>query len=268
MNDDLAARPRARRRGLRLGARRRLWRVRWRLTRRDRFRRRGLIVCVVIALLCATAARFEPERNVASGALIDATVFLRSMLFPWTPEHPDLERPRAIVVALDQTTLDAEGFRDSPRALYGPYFAEAARKALDHGAAVVVFDFLFAFQAPQGDDALSDAIRSYEKPLEDLFVAERRTGRVVIARTQNLLPADRFRRLFTRPAGVGLAEAAIDADGVIRRAPAALETRAHGVLPTLAGLARSRVRPRSARSISRPGPARSSPSSYCRRRSS
>ncbi|MEO0363537.1 MAG: CHASE2 domain-containing protein, partial [Pseudomonadota bacterium] len=174
----------------RLRARRRLWLVRRRMVRGGGLRLGGMLFCLAIAALCALAADAEPKRNAFAGAFVDATVWLRAQLFPWDPGEDD--RARAVVVALDEKTLKAEEFRDVPRALFGPYFAEAAQKALDHGAGVVAFDFVFAFEAPKRDEALAAAIEAYEAPLRTLFFREGRRGRVVIARTETIVPAPRF----------------------------------------------------------------------------
>ncbi|MEM7544019.1 MAG: adenylate/guanylate cyclase domain-containing protein [Pseudomonadota bacterium] len=223
-------------------ARLRLMRIRRKMRRRRRFPVRPMIACFLIALLCAAAARFEPQRLPLSGLFIDTTIWLRGQLF--APSEPKLRPDEAavVVVALDETTLATKPFSDVPRVLHNRFLAEAARKALDHEAKVVAFDMVFAFQAPRDDEVLSAAIRAYEAPFEELLLAERRTGRIILATTADTQPADRYARLFTRPLGLGFAETRLDGDGVMRRVPAFLNADDdQRRVPTLSGLVRDRM---------------------------
>ncbi len=229
--------------GLRLAGRRRLYRIRRKMQRKRALPVQHILGCVIIATLCALGARFEPAHTATAGMFIDGTIWLRAQLFPGAVEKTPPEDARVIVVGLDQRTLDAEGFRDLPRVLHSRYLAEAARKALDHGATIAIFDMIFAFEGPDNDRKLSEAMAEYQRPLINLIRKERKDGKVILAETEDSKPARRFSGLFaTTKKGVAFAEIPIDADGVMRRVPASLRAGDGNVLvPTLSGLVRERL---------------------------
>ncbi|GGH19219.1 hypothetical protein GCM10007036_21930 [Alsobacter metallidurans] len=129
-------------------------------------------------------------------------------------QHPDAASawPNAVVLLIDQETLDGPPWSLAPRALQHRQLAELGRRALDLGARKVGFDLVLALDP--ADLAIAGAdLRSFDAPLRALL--ERETDRVVIGSYPTVRPAQAYRDL-VGPGGVGVVDLQAEEDGVVR----------------------------------------------------
>lgn len=120
--------------------------------------------------------------------------------------------PNAVVLLIDQETLDGPPWSLAPRALQHRQLAELGRRALDLGARKVGFDLVLALDP--ADLAIAGAdLRSFDAPLRALL--ERESDRVVIGSYPTVRPAQAYRDL-VGPGGVGVVDLQAEEDGVVR----------------------------------------------------
>ena len=172
-----------------------------------------IVLQVVLASIAFGAALAAYVPFTALGGLADdAAAALRVDMFG----PRDMSEASVVVVALDERSVDDPMLAGTPRALMSPVWAELAERALGAGAEKVGFDFIMAFD---GGDLTVDGERPlarYDAPFLRLLRTEGRAGRVVIGRSQRLLPARRFRAM-AGEAGLAFVDVDADADGVARR---------------------------------------------------
>lgn len=157
------------------------------------------------------------------GLFYDAALAIHAQ---WRPVSQQ-DDSSVLVVGLDEASLAHPDLAKRPRALFGPVWAQTLTALRQAGAKVVVFDFILSFSG----DALA---AGYDREFLRALYQDR--GRIVLARSQSLLPARSYAAaLGFAPNALGLAELTPDADGVYRRVPLALA--AEQKLPTLAGAA-------------------------------
>jgi len=173
-------------------------------------RRRRLTLPTVLAatLLAAFASYLVGERMPGDGRLYDLALRVRGALAPG-PEI-EVEAPVAII-AVDQTSLDAEAFERLPRALFAPVWARLLDGLGAAGARAVGFDLLLSFSG----NALQPG---YDRDFQRALFAHRE--KVVLGRSGSVLPAKAYQAALRFDEGaLGLLELTRDGDGVYRRIP-------------------------------------------------
>ena len=188
-----------------------------------------LQVLIASVIFGAALAASVPYSSLG-GAADDAAAAVRHSLFG----PRSLSGAKVVTIALDRRSVNHPRLAATPRALMSPIWAEIAAKAFDHGAEKVALDFILAFDG--GDLRVGDEtpLRQYDTPFLRLLRSEGRKGRLVIGRSQELLPARRFTAT-AGASGVAFVEIDADVDGVIRRARTRYATADGELSPTLSG---------------------------------
>lgn len=189
-------------------------------------RRRRLFAIVVCGILAAILCRYTQGPGWAEGLFYDAALAVHAR---WGP--PQLDAPSVLVAGVDEASLAHPDLAKRPRALFGPVWAQALAAFRQAGAKVIVFDFILPFSG----DALAPG---YDREFLRALYQDR--GRIVLARSQSLLPARSYMAaLGLAPGALGMTEVTADADGVYRHIP--LTVAAGQKIPSLAGAALARA---------------------------
>ncbi|MEL7466382.1 MAG: adenylate/guanylate cyclase domain-containing protein [Pseudomonadota bacterium] len=186
-------------------------------------------VLAAAVLFGAALAAYLPQ-NTVGGWADDRAAAARALIWG----ERSFEAASVVVVALDEASVNDPRLAATPRALMSPIWAEIALKALDHGAEAVALDFIIAFD---GIDLVVDGetpLRRYDTPFLRMLAKEGRAGRLIIGRSQRLLPGRRFSAA-ARERGVAFVDIDADPDGVVRRVRARFTTEAGEVAATLSG---------------------------------
>jgi len=188
-----------------------------------------LPVILAAALVAGGMAAFVPNTTI-DGYADDAAAAARVRAFA----PGDLSAAAAVVLLLDEKSVNHPALKSMPRALMGPVWSALTEKALDSGARKVALDFILAFDP--ADLRLGDEqpLKGYDAPFLRMLLREGRAGRLVLGRSKDLTPARRFAAV-ARERGMAFVDILTDGDGVARRMPLGL-TRADGaVSQTLSG---------------------------------
>ena len=195
-----------------------------------------LIALAVAALVCSVISAL-PRDNAAEGWVTDRLVAARAMLFGVRP----LQSEHVVVIGVDQRSLDSPELGTIPRVMFSPVYKDLIDKALAHGAKGVALDFILTFDAGRMQKYRAEKperiLGRYDNDFLKLLRKERNTGRVILARSKTLLPAQRFQKT-TGGAGLGMVEVPVSAGNVIRRVPASADVPGDEPRPTISGLAR------------------------------
>ena len=193
-------------------------------------RKRVILQVVLIAVAFGAALAAWLPFTSLGGAADDAAAALRARMFG----ARTMENAASVVIALDSRSLRDDSLAATPRALMTPVWAALSEKALGHGADKVALDFIITFDG--GDLVVGDEkpLSRYDAPFLRLLRKEGRAGRIIIGRSQLLLPGRRFSALAGK-AGVAFVDLAADGDGVVRRVPTRFTTTEGDEAPTLSG---------------------------------
>lgn len=195
------------------------WRRRW---------RQALLVigAGVLALAASIAA---PQSHLVQGWLIDSTASVRAMVFG----TQSLQQARTVVVTLGGRSLDSAELFDTPRALFSPIWAALAGKALNAGAHAIAYDFILAYDAARLEIDGRAPLREMDRDFLALLRDQGRAGRIVLGRSQSILPARRFYHALGAE-GLGLIETPVGSGNVVRQIALSLLTEEGATLPSLA----------------------------------
>lgn len=193
-------------------------------------RLRVVLQVVAAAVAFGAALAFFLPPNAVGGAADDAAAGWRADIFG----ARDMGDAEVVVLALDERSVNDPTLATTPRALMTPVWAEIAEKALANGARKIGFDFILAFDGGDLTMAGERPLARYDAPFLQILRKEARAGRVVIGRSQDLLPARRFRAM-AREAGVAFLDFDTDGDGVARRIATRFQTSDGKTAFTLSG---------------------------------
>lgn len=195
---------------------------------------------LLLAIICSVISYKQNFTTYIDGLFFDLSIFSNFHL----QKLVDLDKDSSdnasstVVIAVDEPTLAAPEAQ-VPRAMFSPLFAEVASKALQAGAKNVIFDVVMEFDTARwglGGVERPEEFSKFDTPFLTLLGKHRKEKKIILARTASGIPAERFRALAGTGA-IALAELPLDADGVIRQIPLALETVSGRKAFTLAGAA-------------------------------
>lgn len=185
---------------------------------------RALVGCACAAL-AALLGIYGPDATQLDGRIFDVMVAQRNDL---APRVVDVAAEPAVVVAVDQGSMEADELAGLPRVLFSPYWAQLIDALDTADAKAIGFDVIFAWAA----DAMQPGM---DTPL--LEAIARLPDKVAIVRSSRTSPAPPF--FYAAGGGedphrLPLAELNPDGDGVIRTVAPWVVT-SEGPWPTLSG---------------------------------
>lgn len=186
-----------------------------------------IILCA--ALVAGVIAAVAPQTPI-DGLADDAAAAARSA----TLGARDMADAKAVVLLLDEKSLDASVLVGTPRALMSPLWTTLTEKALTHGADSVALDFILAFDGADLRLGETQPLKSYDTLFLRLLMKESRAGRLLIGRSKDMPPARRFASV-AGAAGVAYVDTHPDGDGVVRRMRLGHTLEDGTIAPTLAG---------------------------------
>lgn len=189
-----------------------------------------LLQTIVAATAVAVAAVLLLPFTPVDGFADDAAAAARVAAFG----PADMSDAGAVVLLLDERSVDSARLTPIPRALMSPIWTELARKALDNGATAIGFDFVLAFDGGALRVGDTRPLKDYDAPFLRLLLKEARAGRVVLGRSGELAPARRFGMMASRR-GVAFVDVAADPDGVVRRIRSGYRLADDTIVATLSG---------------------------------
>jgi adenylate cyclase len=202
----------------------------------DFFRRRGwlrrIVISLLVACLALAAAVALPRDNVIEGWQTDIVSALRVAIFGTKP----LASEHVLIVTMDARSLDSPELIGRPRALFTPVYEAIAQKAFAHDARGLLLDVILAYDARGLKIGETSPLKGYDTPFLKLLRAERKTGRMVLGWSADLLPARRFLQVGGKDA-LGLTVIPLGAGNVIRDVPPSVQDLSGEMQPTLLGRA-------------------------------
>ncbi|MEM9060635.1 MAG: adenylate/guanylate cyclase domain-containing protein [Pseudomonadota bacterium] len=185
-------------------------------------------VALLIAIVLAGVSAVLPRENILQGWISDFSVGVRAAVFG----AEELDSGAVLVLGEDERSLDAPELQNRPRALFSPIYAGLAEKIFAHGGRGLILDVILNFDAKDlrvGDET---PLRRYDVPMLKLLRSEQETGRMVLGRSSQLLPARRFARMAGEK-GLAMVQVPFGTSNVIRRVPARIadiDGTVHGTL--------------------------------------
>jgi len=196
---------------------------------RNRRRLRQLLAGLAVAAAATLTSWALPQSHLLQGWLIDSTAAARAMAFGIRP----LDQARVIVVTLGGRSLDSEELFNTPRALFSPIWAALAEKALRAGARTITYDFILAYDAGRLEIDGKTPLGELDHDFLTLLRDHGQDGRIVLGRSESILPARRFRHALGME-GLGLIETPVGPGNAVREIAFSLSTDHGGILPSLA----------------------------------
>ena len=110
---------------------------------------------------------------------IDSLFWLRHQLQQTFPEWHTKEKPSDVVIlAIDEETYQQPGFKDTPRVMWTPQYAETINAIMAGGAKVFGFDIVLP-------TSLETKLRGYDKPFLKTLFKHGRNGKLVLGKVQH-----------------------------------------------------------------------------------
>ncbi len=110
---------------------------------------------------------------------IDSLFWLRHQLQQTFPEWHTNEKPSDVVIlAIDEETYQQPGFKDTPRVMWTPQYAETINAIMAGGAKVLGFDIVLP-------TSLETKLRGYDKPFLKTLFKHGRKGNLVLGKVQH-----------------------------------------------------------------------------------
>ena len=196
----------------------------------DRLNVQRLLIAALIGAALCVAAAVLPRENILQGWISDLKVAARSIAFGEEP----LSDSRVLVLGEDERSLDAPELVNRPRALFSPIYAGLAEKMFSYGAKGMIMDVILTFDSKDLKVGDETPLRRYDVPLLKVLRAERERGRLVLGRSSELLPAQRFTRM-AGPLGLAMVQVPFGTSNVIRQVPTRLADTQGKFHSTLSG---------------------------------
>ncbi len=194
-------------------------------------KRRLVIVvwgCSVFLTLIVQSSLGDPVRALS----IDCLIWLRDRISIHDQYKQD---PPISIIAIDEATYQTPPFRGTPRVAWSGYLAEVIQALLDAGATVVGFDIVFP-------TSLDSQLPGIDRTLLHTLRDGSREGRVVLGEIlhgqERIQPHYGYRAVVDFEENIRPLDVFLDPDGVVRRMPLSLTTRAADgrleVMPSMA----------------------------------
>ena len=187
-------------------------------------RRRDALAAIIIAL--AFGLPFAaPALDVTRGWSLDALTALRWQAFG---NRPDPASAPAVVVVLDEETLNTPPFKGSPILTWTREVGRVLTAIVEGGASVVGFDIVFPSSIEQseiafGEDIIGARLRGFDRDYLRALALASRAGKVVLGEVQHrdepIRPSPGQRIAVGQQRNIRALNAYSDPDDVVRRLP-------------------------------------------------
>ncbi len=189
-----------------------------------RWRRRDLLVAIVIALVAGTVVVLPPLDRLR-GLSIDVLTALHWHAFGQT--HDPAASP-VVVVALDEESYLTPPFAGTPSVAWTGEIGRVLTSVIAGGAKVVGFDLVFPIsleqsELPVGDEKLGARLQGIDREFLRALQAAARDNKVVLGevqhREQPIVPSPAQRLVVNGQRNIRALNVFNDADDVVRRVP-------------------------------------------------